>query len=1156
MEYADVLGKKCAAYNCRLTEYNLINGYRVFSGVQFFSLFVNERARVKWSRVIERASETNKYRASLKTILCEKHFSEAQLANQTRDSCHEKSRHKPTTKLVEHGRSSRKVVKPSNNITWKYVTIEQKSKIPSLREIVEKHVAKRKKSVGGGDSRRQKTRNEIQNTAGISDELWNDEICPTSLDKKHVSHQQHLSKSKSLPTIELTVHDTDSDLSFIMTQTDTKKILSSKRSKERSDRIEDLDKINSAVERSEYVSEDDKNVKNVRNIQGSRNVENVDNVNLTRRKIVKQNQYEIDNHYKQNVLKARRKVNMENEEEAAAKLLEMERENLPGNSGAKNYNIVNNMNAGARCNESLITSTAGHCDMIKVKKIIHGKNIEELKDNQVNNNMLLHEQNENEKVANKKLINEVLQHNQNINELTLSIPAQVSLTEDTTAPKLSSPTKVKPCSSNMDRRFESRSFSYPHGDRIRSRQKSCESEISFMAAKQRSMDETVTSPSRNRRFSYTHCSSPTSSNRKMSNNAYPRLTIQEEQDSADEEVFRHDMTGVTLRKCYNYVENDEHRADDQYLRLKSGLERSGLERSPSTRDNEELHRHIFTSELNLVNHIKASDRPCHYYTGFSTLKHLYNVYEDIRCQHWENLNFYHEQLYNKSSGERKLSPFDGYILTLVRLKRHFSIIHLAFLFEVSETTVSVVLRTWIDFLYKYDSSMWPSTTQIYKTCDSVEERVALQQEVRESLATETKRKVLKDSINGQLLLKEGNGNGEKTHGVGIATNYNERNEILQDLNCGPEINQITKINHELGTKQGADINGNGLKNHVHNGPGETKRTLVVNQTGEIETSLELNREPEIRQITKMNHELETKQNARGTKGAVLDENGVKKHGDNGDIITKIDHELKRTTSKEDERREINDRITDTKAGPEPVITGRNYGLKTNYKPEIKLGGVEEQSPVLNYGRKMSSGCKTHVTTPSSPVLCNGNNRYKDAGYKFDVTGLNHGSTGSKQGLEVRRRVVVNDLVPELRIEREADVNQNEKTDHISESTDDSNNQNTEIKQTIENKQETSRLNNGRGGGVNPDWGKEKVSEINRKLEMNMEEVNEQIPYVLDMPYVPDAPYVSEVLREETEEVTIKTETITIVNENIETMETKHEVIKVSTEGINFEVDQT
>ena len=71
------------------------------------------------------------------------------------------------------------------------------------------------------------------------------------------------------------------------------------------------------------------------------------------------------------------------------------------------------------------------------------------------------------------------------------------------------------------------------------------------------------------------------------------------------------------------------------------------------------------------------------------------------------------------------TTMQSFILTLVRLRKDFDVHHLAYLFRVSEGTVTNIFITWINFMYvKFGSiCVWPSSLAVkQKLPHSMEEK--------------------------------------------------------------------------------------------------------------------------------------------------------------------------------------------------------------------------------------------------------------------------------------------------------------------------------------------------------------------------------------------------------------------------------------------------
>ena len=110
------------------------------------------------------------------------------------------------------------------------------------------------------------------------------------------------------------------------------------------------------------------------------------------------------------------------------------------------------------------------------------------------------------------------------------------------------------------------------------------------------------------------------------------------------------------------------------------------------------------AEQSIISEVKSMDELCNHY----------------RIPHYGYLNFIDAGedekniiLYNNHGKDntgkgrrRKLSP----------LRRNFSVVHLVFLFNVCESTISVLITTWINFMYvRHGSiSIWPSQMQLRK----------------------------------------------------------------------------------------------------------------------------------------------------------------------------------------------------------------------------------------------------------------------------------------------------------------------------------------------------------------------------------------------------------------------------------------------------------
>ena len=119
-----------------------------------------------------------------------------------------------------------------------------------------------------------------------------------------------------------------------------------------------------------------------------------------------------------------------------------------------------------------------------------------------------------------------------------------------------------------------------------------------------------------------------------------------------------------------------------------------------------------------VEHVLSCDKELKHYTGFPNRKTFDAVF--IYLDPGENgenfilFNSKHSKENENRGRNRIMLPLEAYLLTLVQLRKNYDIRHLAFLFSISEGTVSNTVITWLNFMYiKLGSlSIWPSLTQI------------------------------------------------------------------------------------------------------------------------------------------------------------------------------------------------------------------------------------------------------------------------------------------------------------------------------------------------------------------------------------------------------------------------------------------------------------
>ena len=117
--------------------------------------------------------------------------------------------------------------------------------------------------------------------------------------------------------------------------------------------------------------------------------------------------------------------------------------------------------------------------------------------------------------------------------------------------------------------------------------------------------------------------------------------------------------------------------------------------------NLELSQQLNSEEIQIISQVKLNDKNCNHYTGFKTLRRLMSVFEFLDFgENGENILYDYQSNQETGKGRpRALSPFDSYVLTLMRLRRNFSVVHLSYLFKVSIATISNTTVSYINYMY-------------------------------------------------------------------------------------------------------------------------------------------------------------------------------------------------------------------------------------------------------------------------------------------------------------------------------------------------------------------------------------------------------------------------------------------------------------------------
>ena len=151
--------------------------------------------------------------------------------------------------------------------------------------------------------------------------------------------------------------------------------------------------------------------------------------------------------------------------------------------------------------------------------------------------------------------------------------------------------------------------------------------------------------------------------------------------------------------------------------LKSEIEALKKSLKESQEREKDLSKKIESTELPIMEEVLSSDIMCNHYTGFPSISRMQAIFNFLDAGvNGENVVLQQNQG-NKGTGvgrPRSLSPFHCYVLTLVRLRRNFEIVHISFLFHVNGTTVSTTFITWINFMYIRLGGIpiWPSMQHV------------------------------------------------------------------------------------------------------------------------------------------------------------------------------------------------------------------------------------------------------------------------------------------------------------------------------------------------------------------------------------------------------------------------------------------------------------
>jgi hypothetical protein len=126
----------------------------------------------------------------------------------------------------------------------------------------------------------------------------------------------------------------------------------------------------------------------------------------------------------------------------------------------------------------------------------------------------------------------------------------------------------------------------------------------------------------------------------------------------------------------------------------------------------------------VIEDLYGDDSKVRFYTGFICFKMLAAMFHTLVVHGADRLNYwrgehsvgdrvYHESG-NKPGPKRILRLEDEFLLTCMRLRLGLLQVHLGDIFKISESTVSRILTTWINFIYDCSKELipWPSKEKL------------------------------------------------------------------------------------------------------------------------------------------------------------------------------------------------------------------------------------------------------------------------------------------------------------------------------------------------------------------------------------------------------------------------------------------------------------
>lgn len=131
--------------------------------------------------------------------------------------------------------------------------------------------------------------------------------------------------------------------------------------------------------------------------------------------------------------------------------------------------------------------------------------------------------------------------------------------------------------------------------------------------------------------------------------------------------------------------------------------------------------HLSTTEMQMVvsssflRNITSSDKLCFKNTGVPSVDMLMFIFDWVRksaekTKIWDGKNKMRNGRTNRGRKPYKISKFQCFTLTLVRIRKGYDLEHLSFLFGISKSHVSKIFTTWVNILSQCLTQVlkWPS----------------------------------------------------------------------------------------------------------------------------------------------------------------------------------------------------------------------------------------------------------------------------------------------------------------------------------------------------------------------------------------------------------------------------------------------------------------